>query len=1215
MATLSFALMATASASADGVITVTKGGDRSASSSVSGATTYANGVPGAVFEYTTGNPTLPATTWTAFSATAANGQASATVPAGTYYVREKTGGTGFSNFGPVQTLSYSGAHPYVARVSVSNNQTTYAYPHTNTDSTPSDWTPTNSGSNNNNGSPFINVRNNGTLPPGCGTNILLVLDRSGSIDPYKNTYKAAAKEFVNQLNGTPTQIGITSFNDNVNSYSPATGNSSYYKAPLDLSNAGSATSLNSTIDNIYASPSSLTNWDGALKAASAAKGFAANGVTGQTANPDLVVFITDGNPTTNDTSSSASLIDLTSGMASANLVKNQTSRAGLKMKMLAIGVGTGVTIDNLKVVSGPDEGVDGDYAAPTIPELQSFLSELAASQCGARVYVRKRLAGGSTNQAGWLYTATDPRVGHSPTYQDGNRATHSSGNPPVIETGAFFTQLPGTPTTVNVNEDSTGQPISNFDLTSVVCRKSSYDNGTIVAGQQTGFNFSLPVNRGDTVYCTYTNSPKTTLSVNKTPDNSFINAGDDAEFTIQVTNTGANTASAAALSDTLPAPGVGGWTISSQPAGNPCSIGGGTNLTCAFGNLAPGASVSVKVKTGTSFSACGIFNNPVATASAANATSVSDSGKITCQKPNLSITKTGNGPVNAGDDVEFTMQVSNAGPGVANSVTLADPLPAGVASSWSIVSQPAGNPCLITAGTLNCSFGNLASGASVSVKVKASTNNANCGTYNNTGTAASTNHPNATANASVECKKPNLGTLKTAVQGTISAGDNAEFTIVVSNAGPGSAKGVTLSDPLPTGVSGAWTITAQPAGNPCSITAGTLNCSFGDLASGASVSVTIKAPTNFDNCSTLVNLATASSTNSPNASDDATINCQKPNLSVVKTGNGPINAGADAEFTILVSNAGPGIARAVSLSDPLPSGTASAWTISSQPAGNPCSITAGTLNCSFGDMAAGASASIKVKAPTSNAACTSYPNTATASSTNAPNATGNATINCSKPSLSVIKTGNGPVNAGDDIEFTVQVSNTGPGTATAVTLADPLPAGTAGAWTISSQPAGNPCSITAGTLNCSFGDLVSGSTLTVKVKASTSYQACTTYNNTATAASTNAPNATANASIACNKPNLSVVKTGNGPVNAGGDIEYAIQVSNSGPGKAGSVSLTDPLPVGTVGTWTISQQPAGNPCSITAGTLNCSYGDMASGASATVKVKASTSFQACSTYN
>lgn len=1200
-----------------GNLVAMKGGDRSASNSVSGATNYASPLAGALFEYTTQDPTSGASTWTAFPAvTNASGLATASVAAGTYYVREKTPSPGFTNYGPVTQLSYNGAQPYVARVTVQDNQTSYAFPHTNT-GTPGTWTPTNTGSATNNGSPFLDVRDNGTMPPGCGTNLLLVLDRSGSIEPYKDQYEAAAKQFVSSLNGTPTQIGIISFNNAVNSYQPAQGNASFYQSPLSLANAGSAATLNGVIENIYDAPTSLTNWDGVLQAASQAKSFTADGTTGQTVNPDMVVFITDGNPTTSQASTSGSnedLINLTSGMASANLVKNQASRPGLKAKLLAIGVGTGVTIDNLKAVSGPDEGVDGDYAAPTIPELSAFLSELAASQCGARIYVRKLLAGQAANQPNWYYTASDPRPGKTPTYLDNNRATHNNGSPVVIQTGAFFSQLPATPTTVNVNEDAAGQPISNFELTSVDCRTGSYTGAPVAGGVRNGLQFSIPVNRGDAFYCTYTNAPKTTLSVVKTPDSQTIDAGTDAEFTIQVTNTGTNVANGVTLNDPLPAPGVGGWVISQQPGGNPCSIVAGA-LSCSFGNLNPGASVTVKVKTGTSFALCGVYDNPSAQASATNANTVSDAGKITCRKPELKITKSGNGPINAGQTATFTISVVNNGPGIAKAVTLSDPLPGGTAGPWTTGPQPPGNPCSIVGGTLNCAFGDLAAGQQVQVQVNAPTSADACATYSNLATAGASNHPAVEGSASITCQKPSLGTLKTAVSSTISAGDKAQFDITVSNTGPGTATGVTLSDPLPSGVAGPWTIVSQPAGNPCSITAGVLNCNFGDMPAGTSKSVRVEAATDFANCVQLVNVATASSTNSPSSTDDATILCQKPNLSVTKQGNGPVNAGEKVTFSIVVNNAGPGIARSAGLNDPLPSGIAGTWSITSQPAGNPCSIVAGTLTCSFGDLAAGGSRTVNIEASTDFDHCAQYDNTATATATNSPSANGSASVLCRKPSLTTTKSGNGTINAGEDVVFTIGVANSGPGTAKSVVLNDTLPAGTAGPWTIVNQPGGNPCSVVAGVLTCNFGDLTAGASLSVTVKSPTSAAACAKYDNTATATSTNAPNSPASASVTCQKPSLTVTKSGNGPVNAGENVQFSLEVKNGGPGTAKAVKLSDPLPTGVSGPWSITSQPSGNPCAIVAGQLDCDFGDLAAGESRSVTVSAATDFENCGTYN
>ena len=94
-------------------------------------------------------------------------------------------------------------------------------------------------------------------------------------------------------------------------------------------------------------------------------------------------------------------------MASANLVKSKQARALTKLKMYALGVGSGVTPDNLKAVSGPVAGED--YETPTVAQLTAKLKELAARTCGARVFVRKRLAGNGADQADWGFSASEQR--------------------------------------------------------------------------------------------------------------------------------------------------------------------------------------------------------------------------------------------------------------------------------------------------------------------------------------------------------------------------------------------------------------------------------------------------------------------------------------------------------------------------------------------------------------------------------------------------------------------------------------------------------------------------------------------------------------------------------------------------------------------------------------------------------------------------------------
>ena len=88
----------------------------------------------------------------------------------------------------------------------------------------------------------------------------------------------------------------------------------------------------------------------------------------------------------------------------------------------------------------------------------------------------------------------------------------------------------------------------------------------------------------------------------------------------------------------------------------------------------------------------------------------------------------------------------------------------------------------------------------------------------------------AVDDGSVTCQRPSLVVQKTPDGQTVTAGDPIAFAITVVNNGPGVARDVTLSDPLPPGP--LWTITQQPLSGSCMIVSGTLTCAFGDLPGG-----------------------------------------------------------------------------------------------------------------------------------------------------------------------------------------------------------------------------------------------------------------------------------------------------------------------------------------------------------------------------------------------
>ena len=243
--------------------------------------------------------------------------------------------------------------------------------------------------------------------------------------------------------------------------------------------------------------------------------------------------------------------------------------------------------------------------------------------------------------------------------------------------------------------------------------------------------------------------------------------------------------------------------------------------------------------------------------------------------PALQITKTADaGTVNAGSNIGFTVTVSNTGTGVAQGVTLSDPLPAGSGISWS--ESPDNPDCTISSGSLSCSFGDLAAGASRTVHVTSPTTAASCGVYNNTATYNSTNAGTGSASASVTVNCPSLQITKTADNASVAAGFPIGFTVTVTNNGPGSATGVTLSDNLPTGTDVSWS--ESPDNPSCTIAANVLSCNFGTLASGASATVHVSSPTTTNSCGVYNNTATYSSTNggTGSASASTTVVCPPP---------------------------------------------------------------------------------------------------------------------------------------------------------------------------------------------------------------------------------------------------------------------------------------------------------------------------------------------------
>jgi uncharacterized repeat protein (TIGR01451 family) len=485
-------------------------------------------------------------------------------------------------------------------------------------------------------------------------------------------------------------------------------------------------------------------------------------------------------------------------------------------------------------------------------------------------------------------------------------------------------------------------------------------------------------------------------------------------------------------------------------------------------------------------------------------------------------------------------------------------------------------------------------------------------------------------NSDTECftvTPPSLALTKKADAASVAAGGQIGFTITASNsnaAGTATAKAATLHDPLPSGTGISWSISPAYGGpGTCSITGpvGTqvLDCSFGDMAPGASASVHIVSQTQFASCQAYPNTATLNATNAQQVQASATTTVQCPALTFTKTAdNGTVSAGSQIGFTITVANSnasGTGAAHGVTIDDPLPSGGGVNWSISPAYGGpGTCSITgkapAQTLSCAVGTLLPGTSASVHVVSDTDNTSCQDYPNAATASATNHPSLQANATTRVACAAVSITKTSDhsAPVNAGDTIGFTVEVKNAGPGDATGVVLNDPLPAGSGSGVTWAIDPAvGTPAQFVlagakgAQTLSLASGTVPAGADYTVHITAATSQTECSgVYNNTATLTTGNANNpGPVSAKEACAyRVDLSVTKAG-APATQDlgqGNITWTIVVTNNGPDTDTGVKIADPMPAGNT---FVSATPGQGSCTGGA-VLNCNLGTMAAGAKVTI---------------
>jgi len=389
---------------------------------------------------------------------------------------------------------------------------------------------------------------------------------------------------------------------------------------------------------------------------------------------------------------------------------------------------------------------------------------------------------------------------------------------------------------------------------------------------------------------------------------------------------------------------------------------------------------------------------------------------------------------------------------------------------------------------------------------------------------------------------------------TATPGTPVTYTITVAYAGPGVLSELTLVDTLPPALMAPVFTPASGSYNP-----GTGAWTGIQLAPGGSTTMTLTGTIDPAAIGTLVNSVTVAPVpagSDPDASNNSASDTDtlvpSADLAIAKTGPATVIAGQTVTYVITVTNGGPSRATAVSVNDVTPVGL----TFLS----NDC---LNAFPCNLGGLTVGQTRTITSTYRIGAA----YPgptlaNTATvAAATSDPvgsNDTSTALSTVSRSAdLAITKTGPGVVTPGQNVTYTIIVTNLGPSSAAGVSVDDPTPAGLAFA--------SNDC---GPSFPCSLGGMAVGQTRTITTTftVGAGYPGTTLANTAAVAAATSDPVNTNDTATALSTVNLSadlaIAKSGPGAVAPGQSVTYTIVVTNLGPSLAAGVSVNDPTPAG-----------------------------------------------------
>lgn len=574
----------------------------------------------------------------------------------------------------------------------------------------------------------------------------------------------------------------------------------------------------------------------------------------------------------------------------------------------------------------------------------------------------------------------------------------------------------------------------------------------------------------------------------------------------------------------------------------------------------------------------------------------------------------------AGGEANFQLTITNNGPLEATNVTLLDPLPDGLTFNR-VENVPDGVTIDVSENELTADIGTLATGAgnAITFNVIVIVADGSPGvTYTNEVTITADQRDIDTANnngtAEFTTLASDLRITKTSDSDPVTAGETLTYTLQVFNDGPDDAAGVVVTDTLPADVT---FVSAAIGENAADVNHdnGVVTAEIGNLASGASETITIQVTVASDAETSLDNIATVTST--PDSDTDPTNNSVTETTDVERmvdlevTKDDDVTEGIPGQsmtYTLTAMNSGPSDASGVQIVDTLPEN----FTLTSAVAGGiPFTNADGVVTFNVGDLASGDTVSVTLTGRISASATGTLLNAVTIggneSDSDPSNDTATLTTSLTPQfDLAIDKSASSDEAVpGDTFTYEISLDNSGPSHATNVVVTDVLPDGVT---FVSGSLGGVDATVDGSTVTFDLDTVNAGAgiagTLVVSIASTTTGTLVNQVTVSADPGDTNPDNDSDSVhSTLTPTVDLEVSKNASQSVaDTGDELTYTIVVANSGPSAATGVTAVDTLPAGV--TFVSGIGPDGQALSANGRTVNVTIGTLDADATAQFTITA-----------